>query len=52
MSERIERLEQALLTLPAPPAQKVEHDTPPAASEIKQRHQFSDLIDAIRKSEG
>lgn len=52
MSERIERLEQALLTLPAPPHQKVEHDSSPASPDFKTRHQFSDLIDAIRKNEG
>lgn len=50
MSERIEKLEQTLLALPAP-AQKVEQPPAPQSPDSKQRHQFSDLIDALRKSE-
>ncbi|WP_322976226.1 hypothetical protein [Halovibrio sp. HP20-59] len=39
-----------LRLLPAP-QQKVEQSSAPGTSNSKQRHQFSDFIDALRKSE-
>lgn len=40
-----------LRRLPAPP-QKVEQSPAPESSDFKQRHQFSDFIDALRKNQG
>nr|WP_173150634.1 hypothetical protein [Halomonas sp. Ant2] len=40
-----------LRRLPAP-AQKVEQSPAPDGSNSKQRHQFSDLIDALKKNQG
>ena len=40
-----------LRRLPAP-QQKVEQQPVPESSDLKQRHQFSDLIDGLRKNQG
>lgn len=40
-----------LRRLPAPPAQKAEPEASPTSPDLKQRHQFSDLVDAIRKNQ-
>ena len=40
-----------LRRLPAPPAQKAEPESPPTSPDLKQRHQFSDLVDAIRRNQ-
>lgn len=49
MADRIERLEQALLQLPAP-SPKEEAQPSPQQSGAKRRHQFSDLVDNLRNS--